>query len=236
MPRIAPKMLLLLALSATPALADGTPAQRLLTVSGQGEVKAVPDQAELSTGVATQGRDAASALSANARAMSAVLATLRRAGIPDKDIQTSNVAIAPQYADQKPGATRPPRIIGYEVTNTVSVTVEGLDKLGPTIDALVASGANQIEGPNFSIADPKPLLAKAREEAVKDAMARAETYARAAGVTLGPITSIGEGSEESTVRPMGRAMLAGVIAPNSTPVAAGQMNVSANVSITWEIR
>jgi uncharacterized protein YggE len=222
----------LLILTAPPALADGAPAQRLLTVSGSGEVRAAPDRAELSTGVVTRERSAAAALAGNARAMNAVFETLKHAGAPEKDIQTSNFQVLPQYAAEKPGTSAPQRIVGYEVSNTVNVTVEGLDKLGPTIDALVAAGSNQIDGPSFSIADPKPLLAKAREEAVKDAVARAQAYAHAAGVTLGPIAAIYEGGGATTIQPAGRMMS---MLKSPTPIAAGEESVAATVSISWEI-
>jgi len=221
----------LLVASAAPASADAAAAPRTLSVTGTGEVKGVPDRAQLSTGVVTQGRNAAAALAANAQAMNAVLSSLKRAGIAEKNIQTSSVSVAPRYAAEKPGGAQ--RIVGYEVDNSVSVTVDGLDKLGPTIDALVAAGSNQIEGPNFSIADPEPLLAKARAAAVKDATLRAEAYARAAGVTLGPILSISEGTSYAP-RPMGRVMA--LAADASTPVAAGEQSVTASVSISWEIR
>jgi uncharacterized protein YggE len=219
--------------AAPAARAADAPLQRLLSVTGTAEIKAVPDRAELSSGVVTRAPRAAAALASNASAMTAVFDTLKRAGIAEKNIQTSNFQVAPQYSAEKPGAAQ--RIVGYEVSNTVSVTVDGLDKLGPTIDALVAAGSNQIEGPTFSIADPKPLLAKAREEAVKDATARAQAYASAAGVTLGPITAISEGGGETPVRPMGR-MLVSNMATATTPVAAGEQSVTATVSISWEIR
>ncbi|HWA91715.1 MAG TPA: SIMPL domain-containing protein [Rhizomicrobium sp.] len=212
--------------------ADQAPMPRLLTVSGLGEAKAVPDRATLSTGVVTQGRNAAAALAANARAMNAVFAALKAAGIADKNIQTSSMSVSPQYSDAKPGV--PPKVVGYEVSNNVSVTVDGLDKLGATIDALVAAGSNQIDGPSFSIADPKPLLAVARAEAVADATERAQAYAKAAGVTLGPIQSIGEGASYSPPMPMSRMAFAAKDAP--TPIAAGEQSVSASVTITWEIR
>src|SRR6185295_1120361 len=104
--------------------------------------------------------------------------------IADKNIQTSNFSVSPQYSN-KPGQVQ--HIVGYQTSNTVTVLVDKLDKVGPTLDALVAAGSNQIDGPTFLIADPKPLLAKAREQAVKDALAKAQAYASAAGVTLGPI-------------------------------------------------
>jgi len=231
--RIALALSLCLAAAAPAAWADNAAAPRLISVNGLGEVRDAPDRAQLSTGVVTRAPSAAAALAANARAMNAVFDALKRAGVAEKNIQTSNFQVSPQYSAEKPGVTQ--RIVGYEVSNTVTVIVDGLDKLGATIDALVAAGSNQIEGPTFSIADPKPLLAKAREEAVKDAFDRAEAYARAAGVTLGPITAISEGGGETTIEPVGRPM--SMLKANAqTPVAAGEQSVTANVSITWEIR
>lgn len=206
------------------------PAPRTLTVSGQGETKAPPDAAHLSTGVSTQARTAAEALSQNARAMTSVFEALKRAGVAPKNIQTSNITLQPQYAASKPGQA--PRVTGYEASNTVDVEVYDLKALGPTIDALVAAGSNQIDGPSFFITDPKPLLARARKAAVEDAIARARAIADAAGVKLGPIQSIAEGGSEAPVQPMRRLLAA---APASTPVSAGEEEVSASVSISWTI-
>jgi uncharacterized protein YggE len=221
---------------AAPALADTTPdaTPRTLTVSGQGEVKAVPDRAQLSTGVVSRARTAAQALADNARAMTAVIDTLKRAGIAEKNIQTSNFSLSPQYSEPKPGT--PARIAGYEATNTVSVTVDGIDKVGPAIDALVAAGSNQIDGPSFTFSDDETLLGRAREAAVKDAVRRAETIARAAGVTLGPILAISESGSAVPFadKRMFRALAGNAAAPQ-TPIAAGEDSVSASVSITWEI-
>jgi len=212
--------------------AEQTP--RTLSVSGEGEVRAAPDQSSLSAGVTTGAATAAQALAANSRAMNAVFATLKRLGIPDKDIQTSNFSLSPQYQVCKPGMTCPQRIVGYQVSNNVNVTVEELDKTGPVLDALVSSGSNQIGGIDFSIHDTKSLLRVARDAAVKDAIDHAQTYAKAAGVTLGPILSIQEGGGEAP-RPMYRAMamMANAAPP---PVAGGELSVSANVTITWQIQ
>ena len=222
--------LALLLLGASAARAEHT-MPNTLTVSGTGEVRAAPDAATLSTGVVTQAPTAAQALAGNARAMTAVFDTLHGAGIADKNIQTSGISLSPQYAGKQ---GQPQHIAGYQVANTVSVMVDRLDKVGPVIDALVAAGSNQIDGPNFTIADPKPLLAKAREAAVQDAIAKAKTYAAAARVSLGTITSISDSGGESVPRPMGR-MMAMAADKISTPVAAGEESVSADVSITWEI-
>lgn len=208
-------------------------ALRMLTVSGQGEVRGRPNQAMLSAGVVTTAQTAASALAANSRAMNEVFATLKRAGIADKDMQTSNFSVQPQYATDKNGNTLQ-NITGYQVSNTVNVRVDDLSKVGPTLDALVSSGANSIGDIAFTIKDPKPLMAEARAAAVADAIARAQTLARAAGVTLGPITSISE-SGYSEPRPMYR-VVAMAAAPSQTPIAAGEESVTAGVSITWSIR
>jgi len=227
----------LAALLAVPvaALADNAPPIRTMTLSGEGEVKAAPDEAQLSVGVVNQAKTAAAALAANSHAMNEVFATLKRLGIPDKAMQTSNFSVTPQYQTTHNG-NGPQRIANYEVSNTVIVTVDDLGKLGPALDALVASGSNALGDIAFTLRDPKPLLAQARAAAMKDAIERAQTYAHAAGVQLGPIVSIGEnGSEEA--RPMSvaapRAMMAMAAPP---PVAAGQMSVMATVNVTFEIK
>jgi len=219
-------------LAAPSVRADAPARPHVLTVTGHGEAMGVPDRALLSTGVTTAARTAAAALGANAKAMNAVFATLKHAGIPEKDIQTSDFNVTPQYAERKAGSDEAPRIVGYQVSNSVDVIVDGLDKLGPTIDALVAAGSNRIDGPTFTIADPKPLQAEARAEAVKDAISRAQTLAHAAGVALGPIVGIAEGSAPEPVEPRLRMAMA---APAPTPIASGEQSLSADVTITWEI-
>jgi uncharacterized protein len=227
----------LFALIALPgaSMADETPPPHTMTVSGQGEVKAAPDEAVLSAGVVTQARSAAAALAANSRAMNGVFDALKRIGIPDKSVQTSDFSVTAQYQTDQHGNTTQ-KIIGYQVSNNVTVIVDDLGKLGSAIDALVTSGANSMGGIAFTIRDPKPLLTEARAEAVKDALQRANTYASAAGLTLGPITSIGENGDV-TPRPMMRKMMTMSAANDSvTPVAAGEDSITAGVSITFEIR
>lgn len=223
---------LLTASGAAAAPASETP--RTITVSGLGTVKAAPDEASFSTGVVTQGATASRALAANSQAMNAVMATLKKLGIPDKNIQTSDLSLSPQYQTCKPGVVCPQRIVGYEVSNTVNVTAE-LAKTGAVLDALVASGSNQIGGIGFSIHDPKPLMTKARAEAVQDAIDRAETIAKAAGVTLGPILAIQEGGAEPP-QPIYNTRFKGLMAAAPPPVAGGEQSVSASVSITWQIQ
>src|SRR5262245_26748382 len=176
---------------------------RTITMSGHGEMKAVPDQVQINAGVTSSAATAAAALSANTVRMKGVFDTLRKMGVPERAIQTINFSVSPQYTG---GANNErPRLTGYQVNNEVSVRLDDVSKLGAALDALVTAGANQMNGINFSIREPAPLLEKARAAAVADARARAETYAKAAGVSLGPIQSINEGGAEPP-RPMYRSM------------------------------
>jgi hypothetical protein len=223
------------ALSYAHADSGSDASSRVLTVSGEGEVRAAPDEAQLSAGVVTNGRSAATALAENSRAMNAVFDTLRKAGVADNNIQTSGFNVSPQYATDKNGNALQ-RITGYQVSNTVNVTVDGVDRVGPTLDALVSSGANSIGDINFTIKDAKELMQKARADAVADAIAKAKTLATAAGVTLGPITSISESGGYQPPRPMYRMAVMAAAPSAPPPVAGGEESVTANVSITWEIR
>jgi uncharacterized protein YggE len=216
-----------LALFAVPALADGP---RVLTTSGHGEAAGVPDQAHLSAGVTSQARTAATALAQNAAQMNAVFSALGKLGVPEKKIQTSNFSVSPQYPQNN---NEPQRIAGYQVSNQVDVTLDDAKKLGPALDALVGAGANQVNGVSFGFADPKALYAQARADAVADATERAQTYAKAAGVNLGPIVSISD-TDEGGAAPM--PMMRMMAAKASTPVAVGEQNVAASVTIVWEIR
>jgi uncharacterized protein YggE len=225
----------LLAGTAVPSHAqDAAPLSRVIMVAGQGEITARPDQAHLSAGVVSEAPTAAGALSANSAAMNKVFAALKAAGIPDARIQTANFSVSPQYPPYRADQPQPRAIIGYQVSNQVSVTLDDLAKLGPTLDALVKSGANQLGGIVFAIADPKPLAEKARAAAVADAMAKAKTLAAAAGVTLGPVLSLQEGGGEMRPLPMMAFKAAAVAAP--TPVAAGEETVTVNVSMIFAIR
>ncbi|GAA0551156.1 hypothetical protein FHS83_001330 [Rhizomicrobium palustre] len=216
------------------ALAADLAPPRTLIVTGTGQAKAAPDEANFSAGVVAQGVSAREALAANSKAMNAVIASLKHQGVPDKAIQTANISLNPQYTPCKPNVACTPKISGYEVSNTVMVTT-GIDKAGPVLDALVASGANQIGGISFAIHDPKPLLSEARTEAVKDAMDRAQTIAKAAGITLGSILSINEGGSY-VPQPMFKAAAMRAMAQEAMPVAGGEETLSANVSITFEIK
>jgi uncharacterized protein YggE len=226
------RLLLGLALAAaliSPAFA-ADPVPRTLSMNGHGEVRTAPDVANISAGVTTNAPTAAAALAANSSRMTGVFAALKKLGVAEKHIQTAGFNISPQYTNGDNNSPR--RLTGYQVNNEVSVRLEDVSKVGAGMDALVAAGANQMNGISFDIAAPAPLLERARADAIADARARAETYARAAGVSLGAIISISEGGASEPPRPMYRMM---AMAAPPPPVAAGQQSVTADVSVVWEI-
>ena len=230
MKKVIPLSLAIALLLAAPALAADL---RTISMPGHGQVKAAPDQVQITAGVSTSAPTAAQALTANTARMKGVFEALRKLGVPEKHIQTVNFSVSPQYTGGNNNER--PKLTGYQVSNEVSVLLEDVAKLGNALDALVTSGANQMHGINFSIRETAPMLARARADAIADAKTRAETYAKAAGVTLGPIQSISEGTTVEPPRPMYRVMNMAA-AERSVPVAAGEESVSADVSVVWEIR
>lgn len=220
--------------AASPALADGPRMPRTISLSGHGEVRSVPDLAYITSGVVSQGTTAAEALATNTRDMNAIFAALKDAGVPEKDIQTSNFTVQPRYDYQNGQA---PKLVGYDVTNNVTVTLRKIGDLGPLLDKLVQSGSNQISGVSFDVAKPQEAMDQARKLAAEDATRKAKVYAAAMGVELGPVTMVSEGGGFQPPVPMVRgAMMKADAAAAPVPVAAGEQVLSVDVSITWEIK
>ena len=241
MPTLRPLLLAFALAAALPMTSHARPATdlavpatqgTLLSVSATAEASRTPDIATLSTGVVTQAADANAAMRDNAVQMDRMLAALRAAGIAPRDIQTSGINLNPQY---KYAENQPPAIVGYQASNTVNVKVRELAKLGKVLDALVAQGANQINGPSFGIDQPEAAMEEARLAAVKKAQAQAQTYARALGLQVKRIVSISEGGA-SLPRPvpMMRAMAADA-GFKETAVAPGESSVSVSVEMVFEL-
>ena len=224
---------LILCAPAMPAAAqDVLPAQTrdaTLTVTGTGEVAAAPDMARIALGVMAQAPTAAEAVRAMSADMEKVLASLTAAGVAQDDIQTSNLRVDVQQTYDE--ATQSSRVTGYVAVTDVQVRVLDLASLGQTLDAVVQEGANQMNGLTFDLQDRKPVLDEARRAAVADALDKAGLYAGAAGVTLGPIKALTEGGMGGGMpQPMMRMAMD---AAESVPVAAGQITISADVTVTW---
>ena len=220
-----------------PAIAQGS---TLLTVNAEGKSLRTPDLALFGAGVTTQGKSAGEALSANSAAMSRVIAALKRAGVADRDIQTSNLSINPVYAEPRrlpDGSTeqKTPEIVGYQVNNSVSVRQRKLGDYGKVIDTLVSAGANQVNGPSFQLDQPDSAMDEARTEAVKKARARADLYARAAGLRVVRMVSISESGGYSPPSPVMYRMDAVRAEAMAAPVAAGEVSLEVNVTVQFEL-
>ena len=200
-----------------------------LTVTGVATVNAAPDQAILSLGVTTTGPTAAAAMAANNESASAVMARLIAAKVADRDMQTTGLSLNPNWVMNAAGSAQ--EIQGYVANAVLTVRIAVLDTAGSVLDAAIADGANTLNGLTFGLSDPRPVEDDARKAAVADALARAKVLAAAAGATLGPILSITEGMGGQQPMPM----LYKAAADSTVPLAAGEVGVTAEVTIVWQL-
>jgi len=234
-------LIALVAAAAAPAgaqtvstLAPMVPASgTVLDVTAEGRTTRVPDVATIRAGVVAQGATAAKALSDNAAAMERVLAALRRAGVAPRDLATATVSLQPQY---RYADNQPPVVTGYQATNSVSVRFREVARSGAILDALVAQGANQIDGPNLSVDKPDAALDEARADAVKRARARADLYARSLGLRVARVVSVVEAGQDAggPDRPpvlYARAMSAD--AAPSTQIAPGEKDITVTLNVRF---
>jgi len=217
----------------SPAFAEGGKLPRIISLSGHGEVRATPDIAYVTSGVMTQGATAAEALAANTRAMTDLFSALKDAGIEDKDIQTSNFSVQPRFDFSNNQA---PKMVGYDVSNNVTVKLRKVDTLGALLDKMVQSGSNQISGISFDVSKPDDKMDEARKLATEDATRKAKVYAEAMGIQLGGVVQVSEGGASQPPMPLvrGKVMMADAAPP--VPVAAGEQVIAADVNVTWEIK
>ena len=218
-----------LTLIAAPALAQTVP-PAMISVTGEATVSVPPDLAQIDAGVTSEAKTAREASDANNAAMGKVLLALKGAGIEEKDYQTSRLSLQPESAPNRPGG--PATIVGYRASNRVTVRLHDVSKVASVIDMLVAAGANDIGGINFTVSQASKLLDDAREQAIADARRKAEIYAKAAGVTLGVPLSISEGG---TPVPIPYRRMAAGMAP-SAPVAQGEETLQVTVAVSWAIK
>ncbi|MCB1475566.1 MAG: SIMPL domain-containing protein [Rhodobiaceae bacterium] len=223
-------------LAARGAMAQEAPHPQI-SLTGEASATASPDMAILTSGVVTQAKTAAEALDQNSDAMEKVIDAMKKAGVEDRDLQTSGFTVEPVYSGSNAsssGAPQAPKIEAYRVRNMLTVRVRDLGALGGILDKSVSLGSNQISGVAFDIENKDALLDKARKEAVADAMHRAEILSAAAGTRLGRVLSINENSSYQPPRPM---MLreASMAAGKSVPMEAGELALSVTVSVTWEL-
>lgn len=226
------------AIGSMPAAAQPVPPAAVQAITGTrldivatGEVSRVPDIAHISAGVVTMAPTASAAIQQNAQRMNAVRAALRSAGIADRDIQTSTISLNPEYRYQE---NQSPVLTGYRASNQVTVRFRDIERTGPILDALVAQGANQINGPMLSIDEPEAALDEARMQALQVAQRRAETYARQMGKRVGRILSVSEsgGGFPPPIPMMARAEMSDAA---STKIDPGEQTLSVSLSVSFEL-
>lgn len=212
-----------------------------LTINAEAKINVAPDIAYISAGVTEERATASEAMAAQAAAMNGVFSALEKAGIAAKDMQTSGLSLYPRYdyleVTQRDGSVRgEQKLAGYVASNNITARVRKLDTLGATIDSLVKAGGNTFSGVTFALDNDKDLKNQARTQAMKEALAKAELYANAAGLKVARIVTISEGYEYSP-QPvmMARAEMAMMDASAPTPVAAGEVGVTASVSVLFEL-
>jgi len=205
-----------------------------LDINAVGEVTRVPDLAIISAGVITRSATASGAIQQAAARMARVREALRQAGIADRDIQTSNISLSPQYVYVK---DQPPRLSGYSASNQLSVRFRDIANTGKILDALVAEGANQISGPNLTIDKPESALDEARVKAIAAARARADLYARSLGMRVTRVVSVSESGGYAPPPPMApMVMMAERSQAADSKIDPGEQKLQVSVSMTFELQ
>jgi uncharacterized protein YggE len=201
-----------------------------LDVAATGEVTRVPDIVRINAGVVTRAATAGEALRLNAAKMDSVRAALRRAGIAERDIQTSNVGL---QADYRYADNQPPQLTGYQASNQINVRFRDIAASGQILDALVAAGANQINGPSLEIEHPESALDEARLQALANARARAELYARALGKRVTRILFV---SETGAVPPSPMPVMEMRASRDSgTQIVPGEQTLSVSLTVGFAL-
>jgi uncharacterized protein YggE len=223
--------------TSTPAEKPVYNSAQTITVLGQGSVKIKPDIAQISIGVETSAETVSDAVKQNETQMQAILAALKQAGIPEKDIRTTNYSV---YFDRNPQPVPSTEAAAseskpqYRVSNMVNVTVRTLDTVGDVLDAVIEAGANNIWGVTFSLEDPKLAQADARTKAIADAKSRAEALAELTGITLGPVMSVSEVIGSGTY-PMPALSVSDRAAGGVESISPGELEVTYQVQVAYFI-
>jgi len=205
-----------------------------LDINATGDVTRVPDLATITAGVVSRAPTATAAIQQTATRMARVREALRHAGIADRDIQTSNISLNPDYVYAQ---NQPPKLSGYNATNQVTVRFHDIANTGKILDALVAEGANQISGPNLSVEHPEAALDEARAKAVAAGRARAELYARSLGLHVARVVVVSESGGYAPPPPMPpMVMMAARGERDQTAIDPGEQKLQVNVAMTFELQ
>ena len=204
-----------------------------LDVTATGEVTRVPDVAIITAGVVSRSATATGALQDASARMAKVLAALKRAGVADRDIQTSNVSLNPEYRYPQ---NESPQLTGYTATNQLTIRFRDIAASGKILDALVGQGANQINGPSLTIDKPEAALDEARANAVAIGRARAEAYARSLGLRVVRIVAVSESGGYAVLPPMPPMVAMARMEAQSTKIEPGEQKLQVSLAMTFELQ
>ncbi len=224
--------LLAAAVPAASQVSEAPIAGTRLDLVATGEVNRVPDIVRISAGVVTQSPTASAAIAENATRMSAVRSALRRAGVAERDIQTSSINLQPTY---RYAENQPPQLTGYQATNEVMIRFRDISDTGRILDALVAQGANQINGPNLGIDRPETALDEARTLALANARTRATLYARSLGMQVKRIISVSETGNIGIPQPRVQMMRDSAANQPATEIVPGEQTLSITLTVSFEL-
>lgn len=225
-------------------IGTGVPATNTISVSGLGEVFAVPDIAEISFSARAEGKTVAAAQKQVTETMNAALDFVKKSGVDEKDIKTTSYSAYPKYSYESGGVEPmiyPPRpgkqvLVGYEVAHTVMVKVRDTEKVGAILEGLGGLKVADISGPNFSIDDEDALKAEARGKAIADAKSKADELARELGVQLVRVVGFSESGGGYPVPIYAKAMGLSAAESATPDIPKGENKITSNVTITYEIR
>ncbi len=220
-------------LQSAPLIQNGSVQQAGIIVTGEGTITVKPDLARVTLGVEVTNSSAGGAQQDAASKMASVMDELKKQGIQDKDIQTVRFDLQPDYDY----SSRTPVLKGYRATNLVVVTVRDISKVGGLLDAVVSSGATRLQGISFAVSDPAAASAQGRDEAMKNARAKADQLAKLAGVSLGQPIAIQETTSTPPAPvPMAPMAASSVAAAPQTPISPGTQEVHTIVQVTYSIK
>jgi hypothetical protein len=187
----------------------------------------------INAGVTTMAPTATEAIRQNGAQIASVRATLRRAGVAERDIQTSSISLYPEWRQAE---NRNPELIGYRAQNQVSVRFRDVANSGRILDALVAAGANQIDGPMFMIEHPEAALDEARTQALANARTRAELYARSLGMRVVRVLSVSEAGLGYMPPPQPMMVRESAVAVSGTQIVPGEQTLTASLTVSFELQ
>jgi uncharacterized protein len=226
------KLIAVVALLACTGLAVASPPPPSITVTGNGKVVYVPDIGYIHVGVSSEAWTAAEAWKKNEEIVQKIFAALKKYGVEEKDLKTSNLSVQPRYLNKRDEA---PQFLGYTVSYDLNVTVRKLGQMSLLLDGMVDAGANRNMSISFGCSKADELIDEARSKAVAEARKKANLYVTGAGARLGDVLSISDTPYHAQSRQFAVDALAVKEAKASLPVAPGEQEMSVTITVTWQI-